>query len=755
MRDKMESRDILAQQLQITGLIQGVGFRPFIYRLANKNKLSGNIKNCGSHVDILAQGHRADLAKFLDGIHQHNLPLANINSIRHKNIAINSEIKEFTIEQSSNHKNIQISHVKDYALCDVCLAEFNDPGNRRFCYAFISCTNCGPRYSILRNFPLDRKNTSFSKFTPCLQCMDEYKDPGNRRFHAQNISCSACGPQLRLNMQSYTRLMEEGIIQDCVTQLLLGEIVCIKGVSGYRLYGDAMNETAVAKLRDLKHRPDKPFAVIYPYNGDLTLLKTDLLLDDESSVFLQQATRAIVLIQQTQTSSLARNIAPGLTTMGVMLPATGLEHLLLNKVNRPLVATSANLSGDNIMTDAHVAEEQLSQICPIFIHHNLDIQHGLDDSVFKSNPSHNIVPIRLARAYAPHEYKLPFVLDEPILAFGAQTKNTITLAWKNRAVSSQHLGDMHKFEVWKKSLIQVDVLQKMFSIEVKRYLVDANPAYTANQWVNNNKLIYSEILHHHAHASALFFEHCCMASLLVFTWDGTGYGDNGVLWGGEAFYGSPGDWSHVSSVRPFKLPGGINAIKEPWRVAASLCWHVDQEYAGRQANLENLKQLWQSNANCPLTSSVGRLFDAAAVFLGLSDIISYDAQAAMYLEAVATCDTADFVKLAIKNAEFDWQPLLGLLQDLSLTVSYRAKVFHNSLAHVILDQTVLLSEKHAFDGVGLTGGVFQNSLLTTLAKDLLSQQGYVVLLNETLPTNDAAISLGQVMEYGMRKGRLN
>ncbi len=518
----IDSKSIIAQQLRITGLVQGVGFRPFIYRLANKNKLLGNIKNCASHVDILVQGDREKIENFLNDIYQKNPPLASIKTIVKKEIEVNSDINSFVIEKSICYKDVYVSNIKDYALCNFCLAEFNDPNNRRFRYSFISCTHCGPRYSILRKFPLDRKNTSFSKFALCKQCRDEYKDVGNRRFHAQNISCPACGPKLSLTMYSHAecgseRLTEEEIIHHCANQLLTGEIVCIKGVGGYRLYCDAMSEAAVSKLRDLKQRPDKPFAVIYPYSNDLCLLKSDLLFSDESRVFLKKATRSIVLIPQKQTSTLAKNIAPKLNMIGAMLPATGLEYLLLNRVNRPLVATSANLSGGHIIVEAEVAEERMSQIASVFIHHNLDIQHGLDDSVFNAILSNNIVPIRLGRAYAPHEYKLPFVLDKPILAFGAQIKNTITLAWQDRAITSQHLGDMSDFESWKRSLAQVEIFQQIFNIDVRRYLVDKHPAYTANQWVKNSNVIYTEILHHHAHASALFFEHRHMEPLLVFT----------------------------------------------------------------------------------------------------------------------------------------------------------------------------------------------------------------------------------------------
>ncbi len=735
--------DVIAQQLHITGRVQGVGFRPFVYRLANKCQLSGNIKNCGSHVDILIQGNKENIKHFLSEIHQTLPSLAKIEKLAIKKTTPTSNIKSFVIEKSLHHKSIKINPLKDYAVCETCLTEFNDPNNRRFQYAFISCTNCGPRYSISRHFPLDRKNTSFSKFPPCQQCQNEYNDAENRRFHAQNISCPICGPKLTISGHDEIR-------QHCINPLLAGAIVCIKGTSAYRLYCDATNKMAVAKLRNFKHRPDKPFAVIYPSNDDLRLAKKDLSLHDKNLDFLQKTTRAIVLVPEKKSSQLAENVAPNLTMIGIMLPASGFEHLLLNNINRPLVATSANLSGESIIGEATVAEKKLSHLCHTFIHHNLDIQHALDDSVFKVRPN-NTLPIRLSRAYAPHEYPLPFVLDEPVLAFGSQTKNTITLAWKNRAIISQHLGDMHNFNVWKTALKQIESFQKMFGVEVRRYLVDAHPAYTAHQWVKNNKLSYNKILHHHAHASALFFEYQPLAPLLVFTWDGTGYGDNGLLWGGETFYGSPSAWVHVASIKPFKLPSGEKAIKEPWRIAASLCWQAGQNYAGKQKYAENLRNLWQTNTNCPLSSSVGRLFDAAAVLLGLLDIVSYDGQAAMQLEAMATCNTTDFVKPTIKETLFDWQPLFLILQDISLTVAYRATVFHNSLAHLVLHQTILLSEKYEFDQVGLTGGVFQNSLLTSLSKGLLIKQGYSVLLNKTLPANDASISLGQVMEYGMRK----
>ncbi len=737
---------IVAKQLKITGLVQGVGFRPFVFRLANKHNLVGNIKNCGSHVELFVQGDKNNIANFLNDIQNFSPALANIKHLVKNEASPDLALKSFAIKKSDHHSQPQITHIKDYAVCDACLAEFNDPGNRRFHYAFISCTHCGPRYSILHCFPLDRENTGFSKFIPCDECVAEYTDPGNRRFHAQNISCPACGPGL-----SYLRnekLTTGAIIDYCVSRLLKGEIVCIKGVSAYRLYCDASNEVAVHKLRALKRRPDKPFAIMYPDSDDFELLKNDLFIDAETVFFLQQATRPIVLIPQKHKTVLAKNIAPGLNTIGVMLPATGLEYLLLNRINRPLVATSANLSGGKIISEKLMVEEKLSHPDMSFIHHDLDIQNALDDSVFKANPFNKIVPVRLARGYAPYEYKLPFVLDEPILAFGAQNKNTLTLAWQDRAVISQHLGDMGHIEVWQSTLAQIAAFQKTFNVDVKRYLVDAHPAYTANQWLKNNSLVYTEILHHHAHASALFFEHQPSGPVLVFCWDGNGYGDDGTLWGGETFYGSPGNWLRVASVRPFKLPGGENAIKEPWRIAASLCWHVGQQYSGNQKQQQNLKQLWQADINCPLSSSIGRLFDAAAALLGLLDVVNYDGQAAMQLETVASSDTEDFISPEIRDEKFDWQSLLMLLQDTSLTVSYRAKVFHNSLAQLVLQQTILLSKKYEFRHVGFSGGVFQNNLLTALIRDLLNKQDYVVLLHNTLPANDGVISLGQVVEYG-------
>jgi hydrogenase maturation protein HypF len=314
---------------------------------------------------------------------------------------------------------------------------------------------------------------------------------------------------------------------------------------------------------------------------------------------------------------------------------------------------------------------------------------------------------------------------------------------------------MGNLEVWEKALAQVESIKTTYSIEIQLFLIDKHPAYTASQWVRNGSTAYTEIFHHHAHASALIFEHRYTKPMLVFTWDGTGYGKNGNLWGGEAFFGSPGNWIHSFSVKPFKLPGGISAIKEPWRIAASLCWHISEDYRDSQKNLENLKEVWKSNLYSPLTSSVGRLFDAAAVFLGLCDVVSYDGQAAMKLEAIATDPTDDFIKLTINISssgieELDWEPLLSLLQDSLLTQSYRAKVFHNSLANVILDHTTRISREKSFNCVGLTGGVFQNTILRRVAKKILEEQGFNVVLNETLPANDAVISLGQVVEFGLR-----
>lgn len=742
------SNNILTKEIQIDGVVQGVGFRPYIYRMAQAHSIRGYVNNSGASVRIFAQGPSTNINAFIKTIELDPPALAEIKSIEHSSIDTKSEYDNFVIQASD--KNSQYIHsMQDYAICDNCLNEFHNPKDRRYRYPFISCTDCGPRYSVLKSFPFDRNNTSYIDFTPCKLCQIEYDDPSNRRFHAQNISCPQCGPQLKLHVDK--KSINSTVIQNCTDLLAQGKILCIKGTSGYRLYCDAESVTTIDKLRKRKNRPDKPLAVMFPDEDDLLLIKQQLKLDKKLLEKIKQNSRPIVLLHKSSVHSLPDNISPGLDKVGVLLPGNGIEYDLLKQMGRPLIATSANVVGNNILIDEQLAEEKLKHIADGFLHHNLTIQRGLDDSVITAHS-----PIRLGRGMAPQEYTLPFHLYEPILALGAQDKNTVTLAWENRAVCSQHLGDMQNYEAWKNTLQQIDFLQNLYKIKPTKYLIDAHPGYTSHQWIKNNKLPHSEIQHHYAHASALYFEHEISSPMLVFTWDGTGYSLNKSLWGGETFLGQPGAWQHMSSIRKFKLPGGEQAIKEPWRIAASLCWHTNKTFGYSTDQQENIKKAWNSNLNCPVTSSVGRLFDAAASILGLIEKSSYDGQAAMLLEANATHNTEDIIPLRLqKNSanllELDWEPLIKFLQNSNSTLSYRATVFHNSLVDVILQQCILFSKNTTFKHIGFTGGVFQNTLLKSKVEDKLKVNGWAPLFNKILPANDANISLGQIIEYGMKK----
>ncbi len=750
---------ILALHIVVTGRVQGVGFRPFVSRIAKEYGLSGWVRNRSGQVEIQVEGSQKALASFQDALINRAPPLAQPEPPQVQPIDC-SGLLGFSIEHSEAGE-IADNHIPpDYFVCDDCRAEMQNPAERRYRYPFINCTQCGPRYTLIDALPYDRPNTAMAGFELCPACYAEYSNPVDRRYHAQPLACAQCGPHLTFSRAGYANIVEnEAALAACIAGLKQGLVIAVKGVGGYHLMCDATNPAPVKMLRQRKPRPDKPLAILIPWRGDdgLAYIHQIAELEDTEKDLLRSPQRPIVLVRKKSGSILTDNIAPGLAEVGLMLPYSPLHHLLADGFGAPLVATSANLSGEPVLTENDEVEARLSNVADAFLHHNRPIRRPADDSVFRriaGKPR----PIRLGRGIAPLERTLPFQLQKPILALGADLKNTIALGFGNRVVISPHLGDLGSLrssEVFERVIAD---LQRLYDVKPEMIVCDAHPAYHTSRWARKQQLPVLPVYHHHAHASALAGEHGIQETMLVFTWDGSGYGEDGTIWGGETLMGSPGCWRRVGSFRPFHLIGGDKAAREPWRVAMSLCLEQNLAWPDCPENPELLGQIWQRKLNCPLSSSAGRLFDAAASLIGIAHHSSYEGHAAMQLEALSHANSVRVTLPLIQDDSnlliSDWGPLLPLLMDKHISRAERASIFHASLAGAIADQAKALGNRYGINRIGLSGGVFQNRLLTEQAMMLLSNQGFDVYLHAEIPSGDGGISIGQLIEVAKRNAIL-
>lgn len=743
--------DDQARKWLFGGRVQGVGFRPFVYRTAHRYRVEGWVRNLAGRVEVLAQGRPDRLLSFGDALLAEAPPLARPEKLADTPVQAQL-VRGFEILDS---RADELAHVKvppDYFACEACLAELRDPRDRRHRYPFINCTQCGPRYTLIRRLPYDRVNTTMADFALCARCAAEYADPRDRRFHAEPVACPECGPQLAFRSGSAAPLRGEAALAACVAALADGKVVAVKGIGGYHLMCDAASRDAVAALRARKARPHKPLAVMFPLDPDLAAVRSAAHLDPAHRAMLIDPVRPIVLLPRRAESTLAPEIAPGCGEVGAMLPYSPLHHLLLEEFGAPLVATSGNPSGEPVLTDNAEAEARLSRVADAFLHHDRPIARPADDPVYRvvlGKPR----PMRLGRGNAPLEIDLPFFLPEPVLALGGHLKNTVALGWERRAVVSPHLGDMDAPRSLDLLQQVAGDLQALYGVKVEALVCDAHPGYATTRLAGRWDLPVTRVFHHHAHASALAGEFARPGDWLVFTWDGAGFGEDGTLWGGEALLGRPGGWRRVASLRPFALPGGERASREPWRSALSLCWETGRTWNECPRDAALLRRAWERALNCPRTSSAGRLFDAAAALLGLVFESSFEGQAPMALEAACAGDApAIALPLARRDGLWvsDWEPLLPALQGSRTGVGERAAMFHASLAGALLDQARAVRAAHGVSRLGLTGGVFQNrNLCERVARDA-EREGFAVFVPERIPCNDAGLSFGQLIEAGTR-----
>jgi hydrogenase maturation protein HypF len=739
-----------ARRWILTGRVQGVGFRPFVYLLAQRFDLKGVVQNQVGQVMIEVEGEASVLDDFSTALITDAPPLSRPHIASGTTIPPRA-FSSFEILDSASAGATHIHVPPDLYLCADCQREMNDAQDRRYRYPFINCTQCGPRYTLITRMPYDRANTTMAGFVLCDACRAEYEDPTSRRFHAEPIACPQCGPQLEF-ASGDVRLKSEAALSACIAALCRGEIVAVKGIGGYHLMCDAHNADAIARLRARKHRPHKALAVMFK---GLDEVRAELQVSAQAEAALGDAARPIVLLPRKQESSLPDGIAPGLHEIGAMLAYSPLHHLLLAQLDTPLVATSANLSGEPVLTEGAEVETRLGKVADAFLHHDRPIARPADDAVLRIIANQPRL-IRPGRGIAPIEIELPFEFSRPTLAVGGHMKNTIALGWGKRAVLSPHIGDLdapRSIEVFEQVIAD---LQRLYGVTAEAIACDAHPHYASSRWAMQQGLPLQRVWHHHAHASALALEHGVDKTWLSFTWDGVGLGEDGTLWGGETLHGRVGDWHRVASLRPFRLPGGDKAAREPWRSAAGLCWEMGVDSAFPVDDISLLHTAWQRGINTPYTSAAGRLFDGAAHLLGLIAHASYEGQGGMLLEQAAAGEGETIVLPLNEDAQgllvVDWQALIAAMMRSEIPLATRAMTFHRSLAHSIVMQAQRLHAQQPFDAVGLTGGVFQNKLLAELALQGLKQAGFDAHLPQQIPCNDGGIALGQLMEAGVKNG---
>ncbi|TDX31096.1 hydrogenase maturation protein HypF [Modicisalibacter xianhensis] len=752
-----EEAGIAAARWRITvrGTVQGVGFRPFVYREAMARALAGWVKNTSAGVVIEAEGSPDLLSGLTDALRHTPPSSARITAIDVREVTPTNEAG-FRIAKSEQGGYRSVNLLPDLATCEACLTEMRDPSNRRYRYPFINCTGCGPRYSIIQGLPYDRAHTSMQHFALCAACRAEYHDPSNRRFHAEPTACPTCGPRLTLHDASGEPLETDDMALLAAAQAIRdGSIVAIKGLGGFHLITDARNEAAVTRLRTRKRRSEKPFAVMFP---SLAAIRSCCDLTPAAEVLLSSPARPIVLLPYLG-GPIAPAVAPGNPRLGVLLPYTPLHHRLMDELGFTVVATSGNLSGEPIMTHEVEARTRLSGIADLFLVHDRPIVRPIDDSVVQIVCDEPQL-LRRARGYAPAPIPLaPSVAG--LLAVGGQLKTTVALTRETDVVISQHLGDLETTATRQTHAAAINDLVRLHDVTPRVAVCDTHPDYASRLAAERMGLPIIAVQHHLAHVAACLAESGLTPPALGVAWDGTGHGPDGTIWGGEFLLLKRHGWSRVARLRPFRLPGGEAAIREPRRAALGLLYaaYGERSFAMRglppledfaPEELPILRMVLERGVNAPLTSSMGRLFDACAALVGLHQRSSFEGQAAMSLEGAARDGAAERPYAFVLNtlpgsdmAELDWQPALdSLLADLRAGVeaSVIADAWHRGLAHAILNVARHVGEQR----VVLAGGCFQNVWLTEATVSALRSGGFKPVWHRQVPPNDGGLALGQV-----------
>ncbi len=749
-------------KIHIQGAVQGVGFRPFIWRLAHEFQLSGWVKNTSRGVFIEAEGEEDTLRHFLAAIPEQKPQPSRIYSLKHVFVDAAGHT-EFHIDQTDNQDPKSTWMLPDVATCPECLRDIQNPQNRRYRYPFTNCTHCGPRFSIIEALPYDRHNTTMKAFKMCAHCQTEYENPENRRFHAQPNACPECGPAVELwDEKGHALQSRFPAIEQTARFVLDGQIVAVKGLGGFHLMVDATNDDAVRRLRLKKARDEKPFAVMVP---NLKAAQQLCEISEQHMRLLTSPEAPIVLLEKRiSQKSISDAVAPRNPMLGVMLPYTPLHHILLELLNRPLVATSGNLADETICTDNFEALSRLGHIADIFLVHNRPIAHHADDSIVHVMSGRPAV-LRRARGYAP----LPVLCSnsqESILAVGGHLKNSIALSTNGFVFISQHIGDLETENSITTLQHTISDFEEIYDIHPDYVVHDAHPDYVSTRYARALGRHSVPIQHHKAHVLSCMADNELDSPALGVAWDGTGYGEDGTIWGGEFFLVDEHHIRRIAHMRTFALPGGDTAIKQPFRSALGLLFEMDSSAFQtctdlppfqniRPAEAATIKKMLQQNINSPRTSSIGRLFDAVASLLDIQHVNHYEGQAAMQLEFAARQAKAtqnaypccfDFDPDDAAVWSLNWQPIVeAILSDLKTDVEKPtiAATFHNTLVQIILKVAHYSGEKK----IALSGGTFQNKYLVEKAIDALTSAGFSVYTHQQVPPNDGGISLGQIAGF--------
>lgn len=771
----MQSTSDTRVRILVSGIVQGVGFRPYVHTLASRHSLSGFVRNNSGIVEIEVEGRGFAVDSFMQQLKEQAPPLASIRQIFSEVLKSKNEpLGKFSILESERNPAAGEGLVpSDTATCADCLVELFDPSNRRFRYPFINCTNCGPRFTIMSHLPYDRSATTMAAFAMCRLCQEEFDEPADRRFHAQPNACAKCGPSLTYLPARHGALSLEGAraLAGAVEQLKQGLIIALKGLGGFQLVCDAANDAAIGQLRRRKRRNAKPFALMMT---DLDMVKLHCSCSQEESKELSGPLRPIVLLERLSMSRLSAEIAPGINRLGVMLPYTPLHHLLLFDFGLPLIVTSANLSEEPIAKENEEALDRLKGLADGFLLHNREIQSRYDDSVVQYAGKYRTI-IRRARGIAPLPINLPFSSDTNALACGAHLKNTFCLIRHDQAFVSQHIGDLGSIETHKHFQETFDVYKQLFKIEPELVAHDYHPDYFstdfAEQLAGDRGLPRFPVQHHHAHIVSCMVENGLTEPVIGIAFDGLGYGLDETVWGGEFLFVTLKEMRRLGYFQPVPLPGGTAAIKRPWRMALSYILSDQEKGKAPFANfIDTLYDRYDKTAveltfrqiatrlNSPLTSSCGRMFDAMSAMLGLCFEADYEGQAAMMLEALALSRPFETIDLyrAYDHEIIGGEPpfvidtrrlLLDAYLDFTdgTTPADVAVKFHCSIASLVLSVCEKIRKLNGCSDVCLGGGVFQNTLLLRLVEQFLTKVGFRVFFPRQLPANDGGLSLGQAV----------
>jgi hydrogenase maturation protein HypF len=746
---------IAHRRVRVTGTVQGVGFRPFVYRLATRLGLMGEVSNGSAGVTIDVEGAPAALDALLVALRDAPPPLARVSGVTAE-VGTLRGYPDFRIVPSIDDGTVEVPVSVDVGPCGACLAEVSDPTDRRFRHPFINCTDCGPRYTITRRVPYDRPVTTMAGFSMCDACRSEYEDPTDRRFHAQPVCCPDCGPQLALTDPAGRVLSErDEALEDAIRRLDAGAILAVKGVGGYHLAVDAGDEDAVARLRRRKARDDKPFAVLA---ADLVMADRHVGLDEVAAGILASPRRPILLADRRAEAAIADSVAPGLPELGVMLPPSALHHLLVTGLGRPLVLTSGNLSDEPIACSDSEAIDRLGPMVDAILAHDRPIHIRCDDSVVRADVAGGPQPVRRSRGYAPEPLPLPRPAARTVLAVGAELKSTVAVAAGPTVVLSHHLGDLEHAATHQAFVRAVEHLLHLRDVDPEVVAHDLHPEYLSTKFALDLDLPLLGVQHHHAHIASCLAEHGEEGEVVGIAYDGLGWGDDGTAWGGEFLVCDLDGYHRAGHLSPVALPGGATAIREPWRMAVS--WAAAALDPGAvEPAVSALDPRWSevlalaASPRTLRTTSAGRLFDAVAALLGVRTVTTYEGQAAIELEALARrvpAGAAASPPVDVAEVDGSWQldpaPLVRAVVEGRAAAADPALVaasFHRGLAEGTVDVATRIAGARGLDTVALSGGVFQNARLTELVVQGLEAAGLRVLVHRLVPPNDGGISLGQ------------